>query len=443
MNDSKKLRIKETLKNTKSRRDLLDCKVYELKLDKSHLSKRKLENLNLLFTECKWLYNHILSQSNIFDVNTKVNIVNALDKDRKPVIKELSIIGSQIKQSIHSRMMDSIRGLEQLKKNGFNVGKLKFKSRINSVPLKQFNTTYKFHPLKSNYVKIQNIKGYFKVNGIKQIPKNTEFADAKLIKRNKDFFLHLTCFGTKQVKLFPEKETGIDFGIENSITLANGEKHTYDFPESKRTRKLRRLLSRKQGSKKKSKKSKSYLRNLSLLNKSIDKTNNQKIDATNKIVSKITKTYETICVQDESIKKWKDENFGKKVHNSILGGIMKGLKRKAHTLKIVDKYTPTSQLCLGLLPNGSRCMRLNKFELKDRTYFCECGNVQERDPHSANVILEIGTGRVGEESIRKVLGERKHSKILMEGMTSFDKGNLARVDKPFPMKSEAHEFIRG
>lgn len=413
--------IKNTLKQTLQRRKLLDCKVYELKLDLSHLSNKKLNDLNLLFLESKWLYNHILSQGNIFQIDTKINSVNALDKNKNPVVKELNILGSQIKQSIHTRIMDSIRALAILKKNGFKVGRLKFKSRINSIPLKQYDTTYRFHETRPNYVKIQNIKGYFKVNGIKQIPKNTEFANANLIHKSNNFYLVLTCFVPKKTKVFKKKEVGIDFGIESTITLSNGKKYKVDIPENRRTRHLRRTLSRKQGSKKKSKKSKSYLKNLSLLNKSISKTNHQKKDAKNKIVSDIVNTYETICVQDESIKQWKDGWFGKQVHNSVLGGIMKDLKSKSHTLKIVDKYIPTTQLC-------PRCFKLNKFGLETREYECECGYVKDRDIHSAQNILEIGMNRL---DISKVLTEYKHSKILMEEMTSAEGG------KSFPVKSEA------
>ena len=424
-------KIKNTLKQTLQRRSLLDCKVYELKLDLSHLSNQKINDLNLLFLESKWLYNHILSQNNILQIDTSINIVNALDKDRKPVTKELNILGSQIKQSIHSRMLDSIRGLAKLKENGYKVGKLKFKSEISSIPLKQYGNTFRFNENKPNYVKIQNIKGYFKVSGIKQIPKNAEFANALLIHRNKNFYLNLTCFVPKQVKSFLQKEIGIDFGIESTITLSNGEKYKIDIPENRRTKRLRHKLSRKQGSKKKSKKSQSYLRNLFLLNKSISKTNNQKKDAKNKLVSKIVNTYETICVQDENIKGWKDDKFGKQVHNSVLGGIMKDLHRRSHTLKIVDKYIPTSQLCLNILSDGSICFRLNKFSLKEREYVCECGCKEDRDPHSAKDILEIGMGRVDLDKLNKVLEEHKHSKTLEEGVTT------ANDSKLFPEKPEA------
>ena len=140
-------------------------------------------------------------------------------------------------------MIESILSLAALKKQGFKVGKLKFKSRINSIPLKQYGITYDFHPTKSNYIKIQNIKGYLKISGIKQIPKNAEFSSALLINRNNNFYLHLTCFIPKQEKIFPEKEIGLDFGIEDNIILSNKEKYKIDIPESDRTKKLRKILS--------------------------------------------------------------------------------------------------------------------------------------------------------------------------------------------------------
>lgn len=431
MNDSKKSKIKKTLGLTKSRRSLLDCKAYELKLDLSHMSKAKVNNLNLLFLESKWLYNHILSQKSIIDFDTKITSVSVLDKDRKPITKELSIIGSQIKQSLHSRMLDSTRALAKLKEHGFKIGRLKFKSEIKSIPLKQYGNTYRFNETKPNYVKIQGIKGYYKLNGIKQIPKNVEFANATLIHKNNNFYLALTCFVPKQVKNFKNftgKEVGIDFGIESTITLSTGEKLKVSIPENQRSRRLRLKLSRKEGSKKKSHKSQSYLKNLGLLNKSISITNNQKKDVKNKIVSKIVNTYETVCVQDESIKQWKDGYFGKAVHNSILGGIMADLHRKSHTLKVVDKYKPTTQLC-------PRCFKLNKFGLEQRTYTCVCGYVMDRDTHSAQNILEIGMNRL---DISKVHTEYMHYKTPMEGLTT-----VAFGDKSIPMKSEAHEFIRG
>ena len=43
----------ETKLNTKEKRKTQDCKVYELKIDKSKLSKHSLEHIKLLFLEGK------------------------------------------------------------------------------------------------------------------------------------------------------------------------------------------------------------------------------------------------------------------------------------------------------------------------------------------------------------------------------------------------------
>ena len=222
MNETKNNSISNSLKETKQRRKSLACKTYELKFDMSSMSNKKFETLNQLFKEAKWLYNHILSLNetedfDIFKFNPLIKKVTILDKEKNKIEKDLTLIGSQIKQSVHNRMLDSIKGLAELKKKGFKVGKLKFRSCLNSIPLKQFDVTYRFHPSKNNYVRIQNVKGYFKVNGRKQIPQDAELANATIIKKNKNFYLMITAFVPKETKYFQEKSVGIDFGIESTI----------------------------------------------------------------------------------------------------------------------------------------------------------------------------------------------------------------------------------
>ena len=87
---------------------------------------------------------------------------------------------------------------------------------------------------------------------------------------------------------------------------------------------------------------------------------------------------------------------------------MRDLQSKSHTLKIVDKYIPTTQLC-------PQCFKLNKIGLNQREYSCSCGYKKDRDIHSAFNILEIGMDRLDS---KKVLMEYKHYKSPMEGMTS-------------------------
>lgn len=440
MNQEKINSISNTLKKTRLRRSFLVCKTFELKFDMSHISNKKLETLNLLFTEAKWLYNHILALSktenfNIFKFNPLIKKVDTLDFERNKVERDLTVIGSQIKQAVFNRLLDSIKGLSELKKKGHKVGKLKFKSYLKSVPLKQFEVTYRFNPENKNQVKIQNIKGYLRINGWKQIPAEAEFANATLVKKNKNFYLMVTVFVPKTVTEFKKESIGIDFGIRSTITLSTGDKIKINLPERNRTKKLRRDLSRKQGSKKKSKKSNSYFKNLQLVNKSIDVTNNQKKDVRQKITSAITSNCKIVCVQDESIKAWKDGNFGKQVHNSVLGGIMRDLKLKSHTLKLVEKYFPTTQLC-------RKCLKLNKIGLEETEYSCDCEYNWERDHHSALTVEDCGLGRIGFNENREIvfLGGHKELKTRVERCTSSLNIFKNIESKYISMKPEANEL---
>ena len=93
-----------------------------------------------------------------------------------------------------------------------------------------------------------------------------------------------------------------------------------------------------------------------------------------------TKKYKIICIQDENIKGWHEKWFGKQVQHSILGGIMSDLKRKSHTLSLVDRYFPTTQLCPA-------CNKRNEeLTLNDRTFTCQCGYHEDRDIHAAKNI---------------------------------------------------------
>ena len=147
---SKNEQISKTLKETRLRRESQDAVVYELKIIKNKTSNKAKEKLNRLFLEAKWLYNYFLSLESIFDIDTKIKQVKCKTPEGLED-RDLNIIGSQIKQSIVKRMQDSIKSLSSKKKKGARIGKLKFTSEINSIPLKQFGNTYK---IKGNKISI-------------------------------------------------------------------------------------------------------------------------------------------------------------------------------------------------------------------------------------------------------------------------------------------------
>ena len=148
--------IKATLKATKARRTRQRCRVFEVKLDSSHLNQHTKAHLKSLFLEAKWLYNHILSQPTIFDIGYKLAAVPVKVKDSFE-LRELRHLSSHMKQSLIRRTIDNIKGLTRLKEKGHTIGPLRYKSCVKSIPLKQYGNTYKI--LNDKYIKIQDFVG--------------------------------------------------------------------------------------------------------------------------------------------------------------------------------------------------------------------------------------------------------------------------------------------
>ena len=207
--------IKATLKATREKRKTQMCRVYETKIDLSHLNHATQEHLNRLFLEGKWLRNYVLSQKKIFGMDDKIYEVPVKVKDVFE-IRELKCLSSQMRQSIISRVQDDIRGLAEKKKKRYKVGKLKYKSEMQSIPLKQFDNTFKI--LDKKYVHVQGIKQKLKVIGLKQIPEGADIANGTLIHKNGDYYISITTYQEKKIPVLSIDSVGIDFGLSKQLT---------------------------------------------------------------------------------------------------------------------------------------------------------------------------------------------------------------------------------
>ena len=363
-------KIRQSLKETREKRLSQDCRVFELKIDKSHLSRKTKKSLSRLFLESKWFYYNILSTEDVFDFDTKISEVQVLNKEGLKEPRTLEIISSQIKQGIHDRLCSSIKGLSASKKKGRRVGKLKFKSVVNSIYLKQFDNTYKVY---KNRISIQGIKQKLRVSGLKQIPEDSEFANATLIRKHGDYFLKVTVYTPKEINTKVKDCIGIDFGISTQMAFSNGIKIESKIPVSKQTKKVQRQVSKSK------KNSKNRFKLRIILQKRYEKTNNQKKDIRKKIVSYLKNNY-TTAVQNEMIKQWQSGRFGKAINESAIGGIIAEIKNLSDT-HVVARSFPSTRLC----PN---CGCLNKIELSDRYNKCDCGYEKDRDIKSAINMLE-------------------------------------------------------
>lgn len=142
---TKNEQIKKTLSETREKRKSQICRVYEVKVDQSRLSKKQIEQLKMLFVEAKRFYNHVLNWSenennDIFKFSRKdCDTVNVLDKDKNEYVYKLNYLTSSLKDSIHKNICTSIKSISSLKKKGYQKsgGKLRFKSEIRSLTFKQ------------------------------------------------------------------------------------------------------------------------------------------------------------------------------------------------------------------------------------------------------------------------------------------------------------------
>ena len=357
-------------KATSEKRKGQTCHVYTLKIQENKLNLKQKEYLNRVFLEAKWFYNFILSSDDIYKFNTTIKEVQVLNKERESETREINVLCSQSKQSIYDRTKTSIKSLSTKKKRGRpkEVGKLKFKSEVNSIPFKQRGNSW---DIRSNKIRLSGCKSLFKVSGLNQLD-NLELANCILFKDSTGYYIKVTAWKNIEFKN-PKEVVGIDFGIKDDLVLSNGLKLKTKFHIPLSLKRCNRRLS------KKVKGSKNYAKQKTKLNKRYKKLTNQKLDCKHKIVSYLKNNYCHIGIQNENVKGWHAGLFGRQIQQSIIGGIISELKQLQQT-SMIDRFFPSTQLC-------PQCGCLNKHTLDQRVYNCDCGYTKDRDVHAAHNIL--------------------------------------------------------
>lgn len=105
----KKAAIKAALLATAAKRQNQVLRCFECKIVEKRLNKRQREELQMLFVEGKWFYNHVLGLHKSGEKLNKINSTNIkqverFDKNRSRITTKLEFIGSQQKQAIVTRM---------------------------------------------------------------------------------------------------------------------------------------------------------------------------------------------------------------------------------------------------------------------------------------------------------------------------------------------------
>ena len=186
---------------------------------------------------------------------------------------------------------------------------------------------------------------------------------------------------------------GIDLGVKDFAICSNTDKPYKNINKTQRVRKLEKKLLREQkrlsrkyeSLKLRNKKEKGEATRQNIQKQIVkvqilhQRLNNIRTDYINKVVSNVVRNKPSyITIEDLNVKgMMKNKHLSKAVAQQKFYEFRKKLTNKCHALgielRIVDRFYPSSKLC-------HCCGSIKKdLKLKDRTYKCECGYVEDRD----------------------------------------------------------------
>ena len=386
---TKNARISESMRVTRERRRNQICKTIDLKIQANKLSKTQREALTRLFLEAKWIRNDALAHGiDGYELGPTVQVKVGDEIETR----ELSAIGSQMKQSVITQLKNDRKALAARKKKGHKVGSLKFVSEVNSVDLKQYGSTHKF--VGKNKMKLQNVPKHVRVSGRSQVPEGAEFANAKLVKRPDGYHVILTIFVDKDSEAVrdefePGTVIGVDMGIREAFVFSDGSRVNAVVGESDRLKRLQKKLSRQQ------KGSNNYRRTLELLRREYQKLDNRRDDAARKLVHDLLLN-EVVFMQDENISAWREKGSAargsRKVQHGILGRVKSRLAGHDRVV-VLDRFEKTTRSCeCGFVFEDG-------LALSEREFACpKCGARAGRDIHAACMMIFLGLDRVDSSS---------------------------------------------
>ena len=215
---------------------------------------------------------------------------------------------------------------------------------------------------------------------MEQIPKDAEFANAKLVKKPSGIYLLLTCYVPREAKRDGKAEKppiGLDFGIKTTITTSEGEKYDISVREQERLKGLQRKLARQK------KGSKGWYHTKRLIRREYEKLANKRRAKANQAYHDIVTGRKLIVMQDENIRGWHKGLSGRQVQNSALGTLKSKLMSNPDVL-VIDRFFPSTRMC-------PRCGAINEgITLSDRVFACGCGYAEDRDVKAAKTLLLAG-----------------------------------------------------
>ena len=420
------------------------CKTVSVKIQENKLNATQREYLTRIFLEAKWDYNSRVAfgnsspESKPWKADIKSTTVIHLDKDGNEVIETFKFLTASMRQEANKKLLTAAKAIKTSKTRGRIKGShgFKFKSEVNSISLRQFNTDYK---IKGNTIKLPKCATPFKVRGLEQLVglEELECVNARLIRKPSGYYIQIVIYCKKEERQKNYKTLGVDFGCSNTFSvyeLETGKVQQLDFwlGESERLKRLQRMLNRRNNKGYSNNTNKGWRLRIAL-RKEYERLTNQKDNDAKQLVS-MFKKYELVCYQDEQIKSW-TRRHGKVVQHSILGRVKELLKEQDNTFKL-SKWLPTSKFCFDCFSKH------NDLQLWDREFACpNCGCVSDRDVHAAQNMIYFTLVVKGIETLikeNKVPTEYREPRKLVELLLAFGK----RVETSSSVEGLISDFLQ-
>lgn len=304
LTEEERQKIRDSLKATRERRQNQSIKVIELKVNCHQTSKEIFAKMNNCFKQAKWIENDMLAWSERCDENNIFKyeyldhkVIQRKDKDGNFIAENIDI-PVYFHRALVKQVKQDIMNLSKAKKKGNKVGRLKFKSEVNCIPI----ITGGVRIIDNSHITIPGFSK-LKVYGLDQLKtfENYEIADGRFVRKVSGFYVKVSVCVEKKNNIQKKnyKEVGLDFGIKDNIITSDGEKFNCNVQESEQLKFLQKQLHRKQ------KGSKRYYKLLRQIKCEYEHLSNKKTDETNKLISYFLKNYDIVYFQDENISEWK------------------------------------------------------------------------------------------------------------------------------------------
>ena len=337
-------------------------------------TKTQEAELNQHIGNVRWLYNHALDLSNKHYAEHKKGLsrydIQAMLPDMK---KEYEWLKKSNSQSLQSTLLN----LDTAFKNFFKK-RCKYPSFKKKVTGGSFSIPQKAAiDFESNTVSMPKFK---KIKAVLHRRFEGDIRQATVSKTSTGKFYISFLVETGEIKpkskpIVENQAVGVDVGIKELVVCSDGIRFEnpkwYRKAEKKLSRMNRRRSRKVKGSASRNKWNK-------MVAKQHEKISNQRKDMWHKISHYLLLNYDTICVEDLSVKNMmQNRKLSKSIGDAGWGMFFTMLKYKADwrgkNILEIGRFEPSSKMC-------SVCGVTNSnLKLKDRSWTCENGHTLDRD----------------------------------------------------------------